>query len=40
MRKLSEILRDPDVKRSVAYLAISLTVSLVKAAVGHFRQGD
>jgi ABC-type microcin C transport system duplicated ATPase subunit YejF len=40
MRKIREILKDADVKRSMAYLAISVTVSVIKAAVDHFRHGD
>jgi hypothetical protein len=36
--KIGDVVKDPDVKRSLAYLAISLTVSLVKTAIEHFRE--
>ena len=40
MRKFSEIIRDPDIKRSVTYLAISVAVSAIRAMVGHYRQAE
>jgi hypothetical protein len=40
MKSLGEIFSDPDVKRSVAYLAVSVAVSTIKAAVDHYRQSE
>lgn len=34
---MSTIWKDPDVKRSIAYLAISVAVSGAKSAVGYIR---
>jgi len=35
---MKDFIKDPDVKRSAAYLAISLGVAGIKSAVKYFRE--
>ena len=37
LKKLPDVFKDPDVKRSLAYLAISLAVSGIKSTIEYVR---
>jgi hypothetical protein len=38
MNRIGQAFKDPDVKRSLAYLAISLTISAGKATADYIRE--
>ena len=37
-KRLGQLFKDPDVKRSLAYLVISLTVSTIKSIAEYVRE--